>query len=304
MLKNVFEKKDRKLGVANEKRQYDLPLDRGNGTDFMILLIALMSFLALMALVASFALSAMTERWSSGLENKMTIEIPANFSDEESLAQVERILRRSRSVDRFQRLGENDISELVGPWLGEDVSLTQIPLPTLISVQLYPDADIAPLEIRLSGISADITLDRHESWLNDVLNFTGSLQLSAALISAIIGFTTIVAIAGAIRSRMALHRKEVELLHLMGASDNYITKQFQKHARTLSFQGALLGVLFGALALLLVHLFAADTTAGLLPDFKLTYMHYAVIAALPVIAALIAEITARITVLRTLALFP
>ena len=270
----------------------------------MVLLIALMSFLALMALVASFALSAMTERWSSGLENKLTIEVPARLATDATLEPLERALRTDPAVERFERLSDADIAALIGPWLGEDMALTNIPLPTLLSVELYESADLTALEGRIAAIDSAIKLDRHESWLNDLLRFTGSLQLSAAMISLIIGFTTVVAISGAIRSRMALHKKEVELLHLMGASDHYITRQFQKHARTLSFQGALLGVLFGALALVLVPFFAADAAAGLLPDFTLTYWHYAVIASLPLLAAVIAEITARITVLRTLALLP
>ena len=78
MLKLI--KKDRALGVSNG-RQYDLPLQSGSdgngGNGFLILLIALMTFLAVLALMAGFALAQMTAHWTSGLQNQITIEIPA-----------------------------------------------------------------------------------------------------------------------------------------------------------------------------------------------------------------------------------
>ena len=62
MAGKFFQKKDRKLGVAEGKRLYDLPLDKTEGSGFLIMLIALMSFLAIMAIASSFALGAMTQR--------------------------------------------------------------------------------------------------------------------------------------------------------------------------------------------------------------------------------------------------
>ncbi|MBI2234772.1 MAG: permease, partial [Micavibrio aeruginosavorus] len=67
--------KERTIGRA-EKRRYDLPLNKGAGTAFLVTLIGLMTFLAMLALTSSFTLSAMTQRWTSGLENRITIEIP------------------------------------------------------------------------------------------------------------------------------------------------------------------------------------------------------------------------------------
>ena len=72
-----FKRKERTLGVARQKRKYDLPLNKGVGRHFLKVLIALMSILAIFALSASFALSEMTQRWESGLENKATVEVPA-----------------------------------------------------------------------------------------------------------------------------------------------------------------------------------------------------------------------------------
>ncbi len=49
---------------AIETRQYDLPLDNSEDSRFLILLIALMSFLAVLALSGTIALNSMTNKWS------------------------------------------------------------------------------------------------------------------------------------------------------------------------------------------------------------------------------------------------
>src|SRR5690606_39799746 len=69
--------RERVLGVARGKRRYDLPLSGSSSNNFLRLLIALMTVLGMLALSASFALSAMTDRWSGGLQDKVSVEIPA-----------------------------------------------------------------------------------------------------------------------------------------------------------------------------------------------------------------------------------
>ncbi len=311
----MFRRKDSKLGVAQGKRLYDLPLNKGQGAGFLVLLIALMTFLAVMALAASFALGAMTDRWSSGLENKLTVEIPAETKDGDILPAYEitaltkkiaETLRKNRAVKSVDILGEEDIQDLVSPWLGEDIALNNIPLPGLISVQLHRTNPVI-LEIldrAVRDISPSAYLDTHESWLNDLLRFTGALQLAAALITVIIAVTSITAVAGAIRARMAVHRSEVELLHLMGAKDDYITRQFQRHALVLALQGSLLGTAIGGLAMMLISFISGETAAALIPDFRLSGLHILMLFSLPAIACGISTVTARFTVLRALARMP
>lgn len=308
-------KKDRKLGVAPGKRRYDLPLNRASGTGFLILLICLMTFLATMALAASFALSAMTARWSSGLENKVTVEIPAEKPDgstynpeqiRQQTARASQILSTHPAVSTTHALTDEEIRELVKPWLGEDLALGKVPLPGLISVELAENdpKTIRQLENELRTVNERARIDTHEEWLADLLRFTGALQFSAALLTLIIGITTVTAIAGGVRARMAVHHAEVELLHLMGASDNYISRQFQRYSLILAFQGALTGAIVGGLALVTIGWISGEMGVNLLPNFRLNTLQIASLAVLPAIVALIATATARQTVLKVLGEMP
>jgi len=307
--------KERKLGVAFRKGRYDLPLSKDEGTNFLRLLIALMSFLAAVALTGNFALGSMTQRWSSGLENKVTIEIPAEKDDGELrskdemnslLSQVEAVLKNESAVKAVDVLDDKDIQTLVEPWLGKDAPLQDIPLPGLISVELNsPTPDMMKkLEADIAVVSKDIVIDTHEAWLQSLLRMISSLRFAALIVVLIIAGTTVTAIAGAIRSRIAVHKADVELLHLMGANDEYIIRQFQRHALMIALQGSLFGTIAAGLVLLALKFGIGNHGESLIPAFSLHIPQGLAVAALPLLACGIAALTARLTVLRSLSLMP
>ncbi len=304
-------KKEKTLGVSHRTRRYDLPLHQSGGTNFIVLLISLMSFLAVLAIASAFALSAMTDRWSSGLENRATIEVPATINDntirtKEEIADITSRLSASLKsdphVESVKIMSNEEIAELVRPWLGDNLVLDKVPLPGLVSLTLtQSDKDtIAKLRGKIKIIAPAAQLDTHEGWLSDLLRFTGALKFSATLLIIVIAITTVTAIAGAVRSRLAVHSKEVELLHLMGATDNYISRQFQRHSLLLALKGSGIGLIAGALALIIIGWLFGKMDVNLLPDFSLSHMQILSFGLLPPTMALVAIITARQTVLRVL----
>lgn len=303
------------LGISKKTRQYDLPLNKGAGGYFLRILICLMTFLAILALAASFALGAMTERWTSGLENKASIEIPAEDENGAALPKeklesltndIHRYLISNPAIETAHIMTQDEISDLVGPWLGENIEFNSIPLPGIISVSFKDNVDLDrdALATRMQAIAPQARLDTHENWLQNVLRFTGALNFAALLVTVVIGITTIVAVGGAVQSRMAIYKEELELLHLMGASDNYISKQLQRYVFIISIQGALLGALMGAITLTIIGWLAGRMDISLIPDFSLSLLQMVGLFALAPLIAIMAVITARHTVLRALALMP
>ena len=308
-----FSLKNRGLGIADDAR-YDLPFNQDESTDFLMLLLALMTFLAFLALSSSFVLSDMAYRWSSGLENKLTIEIPAennrDIRPQETIRALEdRVavtLRGNPEIVSFEIMEKAEIQELLEPWLGKDALIDTVPLPGLISVQMKSSEPevLNKLRTSIQSIDETIVVDAHESWLGDLLRLTGTLQFATFVITLIIGITTLTAVAGGVRSRMAIYRADVELLHLMGASDEYITKQFQRHTLILALKGGIAGALLATVVIILIRVFSDDTASGLLPDFTLGFGHILALLATPVIGAILAALTARLTVLRALSQMP
>lgn len=310
-MKNIF-RRERTLGKAHGKRRYDLPLNKGAGAGFLVLLIGLMTFLAMLALAASFALSAMTERWTGGLANQITIEIPAEDDSgaargraaiDDMARAITRTLEQDSAVEKTHILSDEDIAALVRPWLGENLALDKMPIPGLISVTLHGErarGALAPIGARIREIAPDARIDTHEEWLDDLMRFAGALQFAASVLAIVIGVTTATAIAGAVRARLAVHGQEVEILHLMGASDRYIARQFQRHSLSLALQGGMVGAIAGGIALIVIGWISGEMDVNLLPGFHLAAWQIGALASLPLWAGLLAYLTAGHTTMRVL----
>lgn len=307
--------KDRRLGIAEDHGRYDLPFHKDQGTDFLMLLVALMTFLAVMALAAAFVLGGLSDRWSSGLENSLSIEISAengkgdirSAPDMDALKdKIGSLLKKNPNVAHYKILTKEDTNKLLEPWLGENSLLDTLPLPGLISVELKETAPeiLKSLGADLKAIDPDIALDTHQAWLEGILRLTGSLRWATFFIAGIITLTTVAAVSGAVRARMAIHRADVELLHLMGADDDYIMRQFQRHTLVLSLKGAAAGALCACLVFFLIHLASSGDTEVLLPQLSIGLIHGIMLLATPLAVCVIAGLTARFTVLRALSQMP
>lgn len=268
-----------------------------------------------LSMAAYFVLSGIGARWSAGLEGKATIEFSAVDKDgiaieqdimQKNMSEAAEFLQNHPAIEAITVLDKEAVQEMLSEWLGDASTTDAIPLPGLIRVDFKSDVilNIPDIEARLNTISPYIRLDQHQDWLSHVLQFTGALQFFASLLIGIVTLITIVAISGAVKSRIAIHHEDVSLLHLIGATDMYIMHQFQNHMTKLTLKGALFGLLIGGMCLMFIGGIVANMQINLIPDFSFSIGHFFVLCLLPALLAGIAYITARITVLRSLAKMP
>lgn len=306
---------EKTIGAA-EKRRYDLPLAHSAGSGFLVLLIGMMTFLAVLSLAASFVLGALSHRWTSGLEGRATVEIPATDPDGKILSPetVDRYSRRiadylgaQSAIKSVEILDKKDITALVAPWLGDaPEQIEGMPLPALIALEIkdVEPEKITALEKRVRAIAPGAKIDAHQDWLSDILRLTRALGFAAILMTGLTAFATLIAVAGGVRSRMAEYKSDIEILHLMGAGDAYIARQFQRHAAHMAFIGSCGGLLGAGITMLIVWLISGQTKDAIIPDFSLgTSDTLLMVSALPAAVA-IAWFSARWSVLRSLAGMP
>jgi cell division transport system permease protein len=287
---------------GNNNGGYDIPLHTRLGTEFLILLIALMTYLSLLSAAGSLALGHMANKWVSGLENAMTIEIPAKSTADEQAKILIKNLEEIKGVKKASILTQDDMSEILSPWLGNQTSiLADLPLPVLITVELKERTDASTISIKnlARRVAPDATVDAHEDWLNDLMKLTNGLRFTALIIFGLILFVTSLVIGGAVRSRMAIHQRELELLHIMGATDSYISGQFIRYVLSQSLRGVAYGVLGGAITLL-GFLILADKSEGTIPSITLQGTDWLAFIIVPLLLMIIGGFTARHTVLRVL----
>ncbi|WP_374379134.1 cell division protein FtsX [Dongia sp.] len=303
----------------------DLPLDRDAAARFLPWILGFMVYLAALAVGSALVVDRLSAEWQSGLTGNLTVEVP--FTDDvgvaarsEILDKVIDILSATPGVAGTTLLDDREIARLLEPWLGPEASELDIPLPAMIAVTLRDDAaiDSAQLQADLAAAAPGARVDTHADWIDDALGFLRGLKLLALLLTLLVLGATALTIVFVTRTGLSIHRNVIEIVHLIGAPDAYIAGQFQAQSLRLGLIGGIVGTLLAAGTLIGAdHLLGlaspslessglanAEGAAGsLVLDLRLLPWQWAVLALLPVATALIAMVTARWTVLRSLARF-
>lgn len=285
----------------------DLPLDRDPSGRFLPWLVAVMVYLAALALICAVAANKIVERWDQGLSGQMTVQVPFSESPgDKSADEIVAVLRGTAGILEAEILGADEVARLLEPWLGSGAAYQDLPMPILIAVRVDPAAppDMSTLRRRLTQIAPGTVLDDHQSWLGKLLDVARSVQLVAILVVGLVGASAVTMVIFATRMGLSVHGRVIELLHLIGAQDSYVARQFQAHALRLALRGGVLGLLLAVLTVVVVaNLLGRGDVLGI-PELTPLSIEWSLLPLLPLVVAVIAMITARLTVLRTLGRMP
>jgi cell division transport system permease protein len=218
----------------------------------LVTVIAIMTLLAALAAVLSLLLVDASSDWRSAVSQEMTIQLrPVAGRDiEADLAAAMATASATPGVRDAVALDRKSSDALLEPWLGK-LDLSELPVPRLIVLRLDPgkSLDLAAFRAALKAAAPTASLDDHRFWLERLAGMADALTLAAFAILGLILAAVGMAVAFATRGAMAGAREIVDVLHVVGASDAYIAKEFQRHFFRLGAKGAALG---GAVALLAI----------------------------------------------------
>ncbi len=309
------------------RRQTDIPFEQDPASRLLPWIVAIMIYLCGVAMAGAIVVNGLVAAWSSGLGGGLTVQLPvrapagaASGTDSGAGAarqQVDAVLaavRKTPGVRQARQLSRQEVFRLVRPWLGDDPGAGDLPLPVLIDIRTAGGAaiDTAALSARIAAVAPGAIVETHARWTGRLVGLAHSIWLVSLLVVALIGLATAVTVVFATRTGLRIHRRVIGLLHLVGAHDRYIARQFERQALWLSLQGATVGI---ALAVGTVFAVAALASAGsgidtgieaggiapgLAGGVPFTPLQWGLFACVPVVAALVALLTARVTVLRTL----
>jgi cell division transport system permease protein len=298
----------------------DLPLDRDAAVGFLPWIIGFMTFLCIITVATALTVERVADRWRQGLAGNLTVELPFAADLDtgkraEALDGAVNLVTDTPGITGAAVLDDDQIAALLSPWLGPDATQLDVPLPTMIAVTRRTDVpiDLKALQQKLAKVVPGAQVDDHGDWVADALVFLRSLQaLAAALAGFALGAAALTVIF-VTRTGLATHRAVIEVVHLIGAPDRYIARQFQAQALKFGIFGGIVGLACGAgtvvgvdklLAYAARQSMAPGAGSNLSFDFHLLPWQWVVLALLPLVVAIVAMLTARITVLRSLARMP
>lgn len=282
-------------------------LPQGSGTGSRELLpwvIAVMVFLSGLALAGAIGIHGAVAHWAGDMSRRLTVEIVTGdvaARDRQAEAAVE-ALRTTPGVESARRLTDKDIAGLLEPWLGAGNISADLPVPALIDV-VVRDGVRLPLDVvqnRLKTVAPDARFDDHEQWLGNLYHLAWMLEIAGFGIVALVMLATIAIVIFGTRAGLATHRDSIETLHLLGAEDSLVAGEFQRRFLVLGFKGGVIGIVAAGLALFAVRHMLTRLGGGIFGPMALDAPSFIALLGLPLLAAVLAMVTARLTVLRAL----
>ena len=199
---------------------------------------------------------------------------------------------------------------LLEPWLGSGLQFEDLPVPRIIVVRIAHGAAAGPGTLRASLAEqvSGVVLDDHRGFVARMRAMASAAVVGGLIVLALVLLATVLSVTFATRAAMATNHPVIEVLHLIGAKDDFIAAHFQQHFLRLGFKGGLIGggaaivlfVIADFASRWLVDSAAGDQFAAMFGSFSIGPLGYiAVLAQIGLVAGVTAA-TSRQTVRRTI----
>ncbi|MEO7814929.1 MAG: cell division protein [Sphingomicrobium sp.] len=259
--------------------------------------IAIMMFVMVVIGAAGLALLGSARVVSTGVQNRYSVEIADGASKAATATQM---LANTPGVTSVRPVPEQDMRDILQRWLGPEGATADLPLPTMIDVDLAPGADSAAIARRIEQGVPGARFVAHQESLGPVLRAVRALSWLALILVLLIALATAAAVVLAARGTLDTHRATIEVLHGIGATDDQIARLFQRKIALDALTGGTAGAALAGIVLLLIagggsH-WLADLTGGPL----LGPRDILLLALLPILATILATIVARVAIIKAL----
>jgi cell division transport system permease protein len=211
----------------------------------LTLVIAIMCFLACLTAGAVWMIKESSDAWLNDISSEVTVQVtPQETGDtEKAVTDVVAYIQQQPGIANVRALSLDESVGLLQPWLGSGDALKALPVPRLIAVQVdrSQPPDLAAVGKSLESNFKGVSLDDHRRWQQQIRAVTRSLALGGIAILVLVGAATTAIIVSATRSAMASNREIVEVLHFVGATDKFISREFEKHFLRLGIKAGIVG---------------------------------------------------------------
>lgn len=243
---------------------------------FMTAIMSLLSFLSILALGISLSIGTGVVRWNNQWDLFATIQV----MDTKKSDTVKKILKNNTDkIKLSKQISNSEMTELMTPWLSSGTGNLKKYLPQMWEVEFKTNSDMEAVQQEISNNARFLT---HAN----ALKSSTSAGWKMILISSTMMLLTLSAIGICIsyiaRNTAMLHKRELEILNQVGASDKFITRQMQIIVAKISAIATLIGLVSALPILGLIISTAHSARVGLMATIGLSGLGWTVLLLLPV----------------------
>lgn len=278
----------------------------------LVIVIAIMTFLACLTMGGVTLVRASAAAWQSQIAREATIQIrPAEGQDiEKTLQQASEIARGFAGVKTTSIVDKDATARLLEPWLGTGLNIDELPVPRLVVVTIDENAppDFETMRAELVRAIPTASFDDHRTWVDRLVSMAHTTVLVGTSVLVLVVAATVLTVIFATRGAMSGNSHIIEVLHFIGAEPKFVAREFEWHF----FRTALKGALFGGAAAMLVFLVFSwwasrhiatpegDQAAAMFGSFAIGREGYIGAAIIIILVSLLTMLTSRLTVIRQL----
>ena len=221
-----------------------VPVDSAGG-QALAAVIAILTFLAALCAGGAELVAASSAQWRSEIAREVTIQVRPNAQRaiDQDVDRAVTLARQAPGVEQAQAFSKEESERLLEPWLGTGLDFNDLPVPRLIVIKLREGAkpDFAPLRQSLQREVPGATLDDHALWVSRLSTMANTIIGIGVVLVVLVLVAAGLAVTFATRGAMAGNREVVEVLHFVGANDDFIAKEFQRRFFRLGLRGSVIG---------------------------------------------------------------
>ncbi|MBD3746941.1 MAG: cell division protein [Sphingopyxis terrae] len=271
--------------------------------------IAILMMLTLLAAAGGVGLARSADAIGEAIAGRVTVQIVT--ANPVLRAEQAAALRRAAAAQPFVRsaraVDPAELQATLGQWFGtadgDDPVLRSLPMPALVDVDFVGEdrsGHMGQLRALVAREAPGARVIPHADWLGPVARLIRSLAWIAGGLVILMTLASAAVVIMTARAALGTHYATIEMLHLIGATDQQIARLFQRRITIDTAYGVALGTAVASAILLLIGWQWSRVTSGLAATASLGPIGWALLLALPLLAIALAALTARQTLLAAL----
>lgn len=243
---------------------------------FMTAIMSLLTFLSVLALGVALSIGTGVLRWNAQWELYATVQT----SDATQSKHAKDIFAKNTDkINSITEITTDQMQDLMSPWISGGSVLKNY-LPQMWEVQFKTPDDLKTVGEQISKNARFLT---HATALKSSTSTGWQMIAMATLILALTLGAIGVCISYISRNIAMLHRRELEILNQIGASDSFVARQMQIIVSKICLTASGIGLVAALPVLLLIISAAHSTRVGLMAMLGLSGGGWLTLCLLPIV---------------------
>jgi cell division protein FtsX len=224
---------------------------------FMTAIMALLTFLAVMALGVAISIGTGVARWNAQWDLYATVQV-SNQKNESDVAKI--LNTNAAKIETMREISNDEMLQLMRPWVSGGSVLKNY-LPKMWEVKFKSESDLNELSNKITPYGRFLT---HADALQTPMSAGWKMAFIAGLILALTLGAIAICVSYIARNTAMLHKRELEILNQIGATDSFIARQMQIIVTRICVVATVIGFILAVPVLLIIISSAHSARVGLM----------------------------------------